>query len=396
VGEAAEMSGTAIESAGNLPAGVIATPGPASTLPLDQVPRAAWDGLAEAAIEPNAFFAPGYALPAFGCGPKQSSPQALLVHSGTRLTGLLPVVWAWSALRLPVPALVAQQPYSPLTVPLLCGAHAEQAAGALIDAAAAAGARLLSLPAMTLDGPAFGALTAAMKTRGLVATIHNEHERAALDASQDAESYLRGGFGSKRLKDLRRLRNRLEEEGRVAFTVARDPAAVTAALERFFALEARGWKGQAGTGLGQRADDAAFAREAAGAGVFTIAELRVDDRAVASGIVLQQGNRALFFKIAYDETLARYSPGVQLTVELTRLFAADPGIALVDSTADAGHPMIDHVWRERLCVGDMLIPTHANDPIAGAIVALMAARRGLRSQLKGLVHRIKTVKETRT
>lgn len=384
-----------MDSAGALPASAPMAPGLADTMPLALIARSAWDRLAGAAVEPNAFFAPGYALPAFGCS-RESSPRALVAHGGTRLIGLVPVVSAWSALRLPVPALVAQQPYSPLTVPLLCREHAEQAAGALIDAAAAAGARLLSLPAMTLDGPAFAAITAAMDKRGLVATIHNRHDRAALDASQDAETYLRSGYGSKRLKDLRRLRNRLEEEGTVGFTVARGPTATAAALERFFALEAQGWKGQAGTGLGQRASDADFARAAAAAGSFEIAELTVDDRVIASGIVMRQGDRALFFKIAYDETLARYSPGVQLTVELTRLFAADPAIALVDSTADAGHPMIDHVWRERLSVGDLLIPTHAKDPIAGAIVALMAARRGLRAQLKGLLHRIKTVKETRT
>ncbi len=386
-----------MESAGDLPA--LAGPGSplASCLPLDQLPRAAWDSLSAAAIEPNAFFSAGYALPAFAHSYSGPAPRALLAYGPARqLIGLLPVVSAWSALRLPVPAFVARQPYSPLTVPLLRQDQAEAAAGALIDAAAQAGARLLSLPAMTLDGPAFAALSAAMAQRGLVGVVHDRHERAALDATQDSETYLRAGLGPKKLKELRRLRHRLEDEGQLAFTHLSAPADVAAALDRFLLLEAAGWKGAGGTGLGQSADDAAFVRAAAAEGMFTIAELTLDDRLLASGIVMREGDRGFFFKIAYDETMARYSPGVQLTLELTRLFAADPTLALVDSTADAGHPMIDHVWRERLSVGDLLIPTRPNDPIAAAIVALMAARRRTRLLLKALRHRLKTFKETRT
>ncbi|SEQ25151.1 Acetyltransferase (GNAT) domain-containing protein [Devosia sp. YR412] len=386
------MSETAMESARKVqaltPFAAILPP----VLPLDQVSRPAWDDLVASSIEPNAFYAPSYALPAFGL----SKTRALVAHAGQMLIGLLPVASGWSVLRLPLPVLVAHQPYSPLTVPLLSDAHAEAAAGALIDAAAASGARVLSLPLMMLEGPAYAALSAAMAQRGIVPTIHNRYQRAAQDATQGAETYLRNGLGSKRLKDFRRLRNRLDEEGAVSFTVHTDRADVVAALDRFLVLEALGWKGAGGTGLGQSDNDACFVRAAATAGAFEIAELMLDERLIASGIIMRQGDRAFFFKIAYDETLSRYSPGVQLTLELTRLFAADPTLKLVDSTADAGHPMIDHVWRERLALGDLLIPTHPNDPIAAAIIKLMAFRRGLRSRLKTLWLRIKTFKENRT
>jgi len=111
--------------------------------------------------------------------------------------------------------------------------------------------------------------------------------------------------------------------------------------------------------------------------------------------VLRQGSQALFFKIAYDETRGRYSPGVQLTLELTHHFAADPTIAMVDSTADAGHPMIDHVWRERLPIGDLLIPTTPNDPLARAIIWMMAARRGARGYAKLALLAWRNIKEKR-
>ncbi len=369
----------------------------ATAVGLAQVRPGAWNNLAGQAAEPNAFYDARYAMPAYGSAPNLA-PQALLAYSGGErlLTGLLPVVSAWSALRLPVPALVAHQPYTPLTVPLLHKDHAVEAAGTLIDAAAARGARLLSLPAMVLYGPAHAAFEEAITRRGLTATIHNRHERAMLDARQDAETYLRAGFGSKRLKEMRRLRHRLDDEGTVAFVMSNTPKDVAAALERFLLLEAAGWKGAGGTGLGQKQSDAGFVRRAAAEGMFAIGELTLNGRAIASGIMMQQADRAFFFKIAYDETLARYSPGVQLTLELTRLYAADPDIASIDSTADAGHPMIDHVWRERLSVGDLLIPTRPNDALAKAIITLMAARRGARTRLKALMHRDKPSKEKNT
>lgn len=368
----------------------------AAAMALAEVRRAAWDHLAAQALEPNAFYDARYALPAYGTAP-HLAPQALLAHAegGRVLAGLLPVVSAWSALRLPVPALVAHQPYAPLTVPLLHQDHAVEAAGALIDAAAARGARLLSLPVMVLDGKAYDAFAEAMARRNLAGIVHNRHERAALDARQEAESYLRAGFGAKKLKELRRLRHRLDEEGIVTFALARGPAEAGPALERFLRLEAAGWKGAGGTGLGQKPGDADFARRAAAEGMFEIGELTLDGRPIASGLMMRQGERAFFFKIAYDEELARYSPGVQLTLELTRLYAADPDITLIDSTAAAGHPMIDHVWRERLSVGDLLIPTRPDDAVAAAITALMAARRGARSRLKALLHRDKPAKEKR-
>jgi hypothetical protein len=53
--------------------------------------------------------------------------------------------------------------------------------------------------------------------------------------------------------------------------------------------------------------------------------------------------------------MARSSPGVQLVCELTDSLLAAPEPARVDSCAAPGHPMIDHVWRERLVLSDRMI-----------------------------------------
>ena len=50
-----------------------------------------------------------------------------------------------------------------------------------------------------------------------------------------------------------------------------------------------------------------------------------------------------------------FSPGVQLTLDVTRDFLGDAKIARVDSCATADHPMIDHIWQERLMLNDLLV-----------------------------------------
>ena len=87
-----------------------------------------------------------------------------------------------------------------------------------------------------------------------------------------------------------------------------------------------------------------------------IVTLRAGETPVAAGVVLRHQDRAFFFKLGVDERFAKLSPGVQLTLDLTRHLCADPAIALADSTAAPDHPMINPIWRGRLAIGDVLIP----------------------------------------
>ena len=115
------------------------------------------------------------------------------------------------------------------------------------------------------------------------------------------------------------------------FEVARTPAEVAAAVETFLTLEASGWKAKRGTALAQDEGDAAFVRRATAAlaetGQCEIVTLRAGETPVAAAIVLRHQDRAFYFKLGVDERFAKFSPGVQLTLELTRHLCADPAIA---------------------------------------------------------------------
>jgi hypothetical protein len=102
------------------------------------------------------------------------------------------------------------------------------------------------------------------------------------------------------------------------------------------------------------------------------------------------GDTAWFWKIAYSENLARSSPGVQLVMDCTEHLLADGGPARIDSCAVAGHPMIDHIWRERLALSDRLIAVRRPRlPFALACKAetieraAIVAARALRNRLRG-------------
>ena len=93
--------------------------------------------------------------------------------------------------------------------------------------------------------------------------------------------------------------------------------------------------------------------------------------------MLRHQDRAFYFKLGIDERFAKFSPGVQLTLDLTRHLCADPVIATANSTASADHPMINPIWRGRLAIGDVLIPLRRNDPVVSLIHAALIAEFAL-------------------
>src|SRR5205807_382008 len=140
---------------------------------------------------------------------------------------------------------------------------------------------------------------------------------------------------------------------------------IAPALADYLMLEASGWKGRAGTAARQNAEMLHFVQSAIAAlaaeGRVRIDRLTRGPTPLAAAITLRAGDCAWFWKIAYDEDAARASPGVQLSLDLTHNLLADASIGQTDSCATADHPMIDHLWRERLALTDLLIaPSRAS------------------------------------
>jgi hypothetical protein len=62
------------------------------------------------------------------------------------------------------------------------------------------------------------------------------------------------------------------------------------------------------------------------------------------------------FKIAYDEDLARFSPGVLIELENLAKVLNDPEIDWMDSCAVQDHSMINSLWAERRSIIQLSVP----------------------------------------
>ncbi len=346
--------------------------------------RDEWRDLARRALEPNVFYDPGFALPAarvFG-----ADAGAVLVWSKAvpqRLIGLFP---ARVERRYGVIATLTgwTHPYAPFGAPLVDREEAEAAIVAFLDRVEADDRlpKLVLLPFIATEGPFAAILSRVLERHGGAMEPFGAHARALLAPSSERQTYLDRTLTHKKHKELRRQRRRLLDQGQLKLLAAQTPDEMPRALNDYMVLEACGWKGRARTAAGQHADLRAFLQDAikslAADGHARIDRLMQHGRPLAATITLRSGTTAWFWKIAYEEEVARASPGVQLTLDVTEQLLAQPDILRADSCATADHPMIDHLWRERLALADLMIaPSPAAIGQFGIARRLEALRRAL-------------------
>ena len=343
-----------------------------------------WRTLAARALEPNVFYEPAFALAAAAVFGRDAG--AMLVWSGTeprRLLGFFPARVEKRRYE--------RQPAGPCRLDASVRAVRRaigRARGGRADHGRVAGAprRRCNAAGFAAAALSDGRQSVRRGARG------NPQARAAagrrfrspragsLAPSRERSHYVEQALSKHHHKELRRCWRRLSETGAVLLTAATEPAAVAAAIEDFFALEASGWKGRAGTAAAGSPDLNGFMRAAVGGlaaeGKVSIDCMRIDGRAIATTIVLRSRSCAWFWKIAYDEAFARFSPGVILSAVITDELASDATIVRTNSCATANHPMIDRLWRERLVFCNRLIAVRPQAPFS-------LARRSGRAALGG-------------
>ena len=307
---------------------------------------AQWTTLAATALEPNPFFDPAFVLPAvrhLGEGglsllvveDDERAWRACLPIQRTRVAHLMPGVRTWRHM------------YCFLGTPLLDPAVPRAAARSLLGAAVSPGRRL-ALECLVDGGQASDAIRAAADELGLCATPEHAHERAMLRRRANG-GYL-ADMRSHRRRELNRLGRRLEVEVGAPVTVS-DRRDLHVAVERFLELERSGWKGRGQTALASSERHADFFRDVCAAfgadGRLELLALSAGNRTVAMKCNLYAGEGGFCFKIAYDESLGRFSPGVQLERANISAFHQNRHEAWQDSCADPENDMINRLWPDR-------------------------------------------------
>jgi CelD/BcsL family acetyltransferase involved in cellulose biosynthesis len=352
-----------------------------------------WRALAARALESNVFYEPEFMLaaaPVFG-----AEAGAVLVRSAAgRLVGLFPS--RIDRGRSLVRTLVGwTHPFAPLGTPLV---DRDDAEGVIAAWLAHLGREpsmpsLLLLPLLPAEGAFAGALDAALKRSGRASAVFGRHRRAQLAPGAHREGYIERAVSAGRRKELRRQRRRLEGIAPVTFDTTANAQAVEAALQDFLLIEASGWKGAAGTAIVNDPKVRQFVGRAVDAlaaeGRARIDRLHLNGTAIAAAITLISADTAWCWKIAYSEGVSRASPGVQLALDLTASLLAQPLPARVDSCATADHPMINHIWRERLTLHDRLIalrPSVVPFALACGIESLRRGAIGVAKSIRSRLH----------
>jgi len=306
-----------------------------------------WLDLVRRAVEPNPFFEPAFVM-AMAQHLPDAGASLLVVEDAGAWLACLPVL-RWRLGRV-VPLLRTwRHPYCFLGTPLLDAATADAAAGSLLDGMAdhAPGSRV-GIDLLVEDGPAAAAINAAVSDRRLTVLRQRRTERAFLERRPEGD-YL-AGMRSHRRRELNRLGRRLAAElgGELSVT---DRAGDDGAVATFLELEKSGWKGREATAMGSEPEHEAFfhtlCRTFAEQSRLQLLALSVDDQTVAMKCNLIAGDGAFCFKIAHDDRLAGFSPGVQLERENVRVFHEQRPEQWQDSCADPDNDMINRLWPDR-------------------------------------------------
>ncbi|MCA9079702.1 MAG: GNAT family N-acetyltransferase [Planctomycetaceae bacterium] len=330
---------------------------------------ACWTQLAARALEPNSFYEPWFFLPAIEAFDQRERWAILVVETddpAPNWLGFFPFVHAG---RFPVPRLALwRHPHTLLTTPLLDHAQAHEALGAVVEFLSTTSRlpALIELPQIAIDGP-FRQLLVDIQRERLLTTFHRDvHNRALLRQprpgnvgdSISAETYLQQCLGGHHLRELRRQRRRLADQGMLELRQLRTHGQIGMWVEWFLDLESRGWKGREGTAMLQLPAEAQFFRKmvASGfkAGRIEMLGLFVRGEPIALKCNLLASPGSFSFKIAFDEQLARCSPGVQLeTDHLNEFLGSD--LEWMDSCAVAEHKMINRIWKDRRTIANVTL-----------------------------------------
>ncbi|MET0249996.1 MAG: GNAT family N-acetyltransferase [Sphingobium sp.] len=352
-----------------------------------------WADLAAHAQEANAFYAPDMLIPALTHLAQDKTIRLLEASAGGTLIGLLPVVVHDRHGRLPIACTGNwMHDHGFFGAPLLRRGHAREAWAnflAQLDAAAWAPA-FLYLQGIDAAGASAAALESLCVEQRRGFREVQRYDRAMLRSDLSADAYWEANVRSKKRKEIRRLQKRLADEGTVEQRFLTDPRELAGWCDAFLALEQAGWKGAQGSALASRPADAAFVREACAnafaGGRLHMLRIDLDGTPIAMLVNFRHLDGAFSFKIAFDEAMGRFSPGV--LIELANLHAVqgDPAIAWMDSCAAPDHPMIDSLWSERRSIVQYRIALHGRGPRRLARRAAFALANGveqLADRMKG-------------
>jgi hypothetical protein len=341
-----------------------------------------WRNLCARAAEPNPFVDPDFLLPLIAYENPRGLAAALISAGDDRLIGL--VAFRPPPLGVGL-ARVWQSAYAALPASVFDREAIEAALVAFV-AGLRERTRLAGIiwPMTETGGALAEVVEKIANAEGLPVSVAASTRRAALRLAGLAA--FEASLDPERRRRWRRQARRLAERGRVETMTGPE------AVEAFLSVESKGWKGRRRTALADDPARLAFARSAldafARAGRLDALGLLLDGAPIAAGLMLISGARGYYWKSAYDEAFAVFSPGLQLALAHSRRLSEQSDLELLDSCALEDHPMIGRLWSDWLRFDDIALGLRPGSHRPLRIwVALARVRAAAREGVKRLLYR---------
>ena len=333
--------------------------------------RAAWDDLAVHAIEPNPFMESFLFLPSlknYGAGKDflfllvyRTNPAA----NGTpMLCGFFPLWRRRTFKGLPVGCLqLWQYEHCLLSTPLIRRDQGPETWQSILDwlATDPESCPLIELPIFPAEGPVCQHLVDEIRRRSLLTFQSDCFTRPLLRRRESGEAYLQEALSSNRRRDYKRKEKRFAELGKLEYRSLESATDLSAWIDWFLQLEASGWKGTEGTALACSEASLSFFREATQT-AFTQGQLRMlglflDEKPIAIRCNFISGRGSFFFKPGYDESFAKYSPGVLVELQNIQEVHRDPRVWFMDSCTSPDNGLLNDLWLDRLLLQNLVLAT---------------------------------------
>jgi CelD/BcsL family acetyltransferase involved in cellulose biosynthesis len=284
-----------------------------------------WDGLVRSSKRPSPFFLHAWLFEWWRARGGNLTWAIQVAHRDGRLVGALPLVvdrrMGMKILRFPGGA------QSVLGDVLVARQDDQEVIDRLVDDATGQGHNFADLFGMAADSH----FARSSGADGLMLT--ERIEAPVLDMPNGWEVAYRERTTSKKRNHHKRRGRQLAQLGEVETTVARTPEELAPALDEAFELHSLRWKDRpdrSGFAMpeGKRFHHSALAALAP-QDVPRIVTLRLDGRAIAFFLYLALAGRMYVYRLAFDPSFARYSPGMLNTLSALQT-ASDEGITRVE------------------------------------------------------------------
>jgi CelD/BcsL family acetyltransferase involved in cellulose biosynthesis len=338
-----------------------------------------WAELASRISSPNPFWEPVAALTAARTLPEGDEVSLVSVVDDSQMLLATPVIRRRRFRRIPVDHFEAWT-------------HTQCCAGnPLVDQRATAdvwsvvlrrlkreGASWLVLPLVDVHTEAMHRLNEALRARHRRPRALDTYERPVV--LKRTEQAVEIGLSSRHRSDLRRQRRGLDRQ-LGSETTARDLLNETElddAITTFLDVEASGWKGRAGTAIASHSEEEEFFRELCARlhdeGRLQIWCLGSETQPIALACNVLTGETVVRFKLCYDEEYRRFSPGVQLELEMLAAFEVDDRRRWLDSCAAEANEVYQRIYPDSHTTATVIAPTGGPGSRALAALTPMAAK----------------------